>query len=89
MAAELYRESCCCFELGEFADNMRKRVRKNALAWARATGCELQYLAKSNGVGGADVQLLGDLDVGPLIIAASVAVGWFWLLHEAGAFVAT
>jgi len=39
-----------CFDLGQFAEPLRLRIRDNALAHAHAAGVTGQYLAKSKGV---------------------------------------
>lgn len=50
LAAVLYREGIRCFDLGQFAEPLRLRIRDNALAQAHAAGVAVQYLAKSKGV---------------------------------------
>jgi len=50
LTAVLHREGIRCFDLGQFAEPLRRRIRDNALAQAHAAGIEVQYLAKSKGV---------------------------------------
>jgi hypothetical protein len=50
LAGVLHREGIRCFDLGQFAEPLRLRIRDNALAQAQAAGIEVQYLAKSKGV---------------------------------------
>lgn len=50
LAAVLCREGIRCFDLGQFAEPLRLRIRDNALAQAQAAGLNVQYLAKSKGV---------------------------------------
>jgi hypothetical protein len=50
LAAVLRRDGVRCFDLGQFAEPLRLRIRDNALAQAQAAGGEVQYLAKSKGV---------------------------------------
>lgn len=50
LAGVLHREGIRCFDLGQFAEPLRLRIRDNALAQAQAAGCAVQYLAKSKGV---------------------------------------
>ena len=50
LAGVLHREGIRCFDLGQFAEPLRVRIRDNAVAQAQAAGCEVQYLAKSKGV---------------------------------------
>jgi hypothetical protein len=50
LAGVLHREGIRCFDLGQFAEPLRLRIRDNALAQARAAGGEVPDLAKSKGV---------------------------------------
>jgi len=50
LAGVLHRQGIRCFELGQFAEPLRLRIRDNALAQAQAAGVTVQYLAKSKGV---------------------------------------
>jgi hypothetical protein len=50
MAAVLYREGIRCFDIGQFAEPLRERIRENALEQARAAGVEVEYLSRSKGV---------------------------------------
>lgn len=50
MAAVLYREGIRCFDIGQFAEPLRERIRDNALEQARAAGVEVECLSRSKGV---------------------------------------
>jgi len=50
MAGVLYREGTRCFDIGQFAEPLRERIRSNALEQAREAGVEVEYLSRSKGV---------------------------------------
>lgn len=50
MRAVLYREGIRCFDIGQFAEPLRQRIRDNAVEQARAAEVEVEYLARSKGV---------------------------------------
>jgi len=50
MAAVLHREGIRCFDLGQFAEPLRQRIRDHALELAREAGLEVEYLSRSKGV---------------------------------------
>jgi hypothetical protein len=50
MASVLYREGIRCFDIGQFAEPLRERIRDSALEQARAAGVEVEYLSRSKGL---------------------------------------
>lgn len=50
MASVLRREGIRCFDIGQFAEPLRERVRDNALEQACLAGARVEYLARSKGV---------------------------------------
>jgi len=50
MRAVLYREGVRCFDIGQFAEPLRERIRDNAIEVARTAGVEIEYLRRSKGV---------------------------------------
>jgi hypothetical protein len=50
MDAFLHREGFRAFDIGLFAEPLRRRIRDNAVELARTAGVEIEYLARSKGV---------------------------------------
>jgi len=50
MRAVLYREGVRCFDIGQFAEPLRERIRDHAIEVARTAGVEIEYLRRSKGV---------------------------------------
>jgi hypothetical protein len=63
MAAVLYRDEIRCFDIGQFAEPMRERIRENAIAQAREAGVEVENVSRSKGIRKAE-------------LVAKVLAGW-------------
>lgn len=50
MAGVLYQDGIRCFDIGDFAEPLRQRIRDNALEKAKEAGVEIEYLSRSKGV---------------------------------------
>jgi hypothetical protein len=50
MDSYLYREGFRAFDIGQFADPLRQRIRDNVVRLAREAGVEIEYLSRSKGV---------------------------------------
>src|SRR5215210_8392654 len=50
MDSRLFREGFRAFDIGQFAEPLRQRIRENAVTLAREAGIEIEYLSRSKGV---------------------------------------